>query len=116
MITEEGAAAQAAALYSPAAISASAPPRAVAGVRLGGTYSDPAHSGLSRKVTLVGTDKVIITGADEDGKAWKVKGTYSGKEIKVDFTPKGGPKDVVASYSIGSGLTFPDGNIWKKIG
>ena len=86
------------------------------GVRLAGKYSDPAHPGCTRKVTLLGTNKVLIEGADEDGKPWKVKGSYEGKTIVVDFTPKGGPKDVTATYSIGSGLTFPDGNVWKKIG
>merc|ERR1719502_2016487 len=53
LIDENGAAWQSKATFTPEYISKSAPPRAVAGVRLGGTYSDPAHSGLSRKVTLV---------------------------------------------------------------
>ena len=38
------------------------------GIRIGGTYSDPAHPGCTRKVTLIGTNKVLIEGADEDGK------------------------------------------------
>merc|ERR1719353_2754466 len=103
------------ALYTPSQISASAPPRAVAGVRLAGKYSDPAHPGCKRTVTTVGTNKVVIDGADEDGKKWTVRGTYEGKSITVDFTPKGGPKDVTATYALGKGLTFPDGNTWKKI-
>ena len=110
-----GAAVQDKALFSPSYISKSAPPRAVAGVRLGGTYSDPQHPGCKRKITLIGTNKVLIDGADEDGKPWKVRGTYEGKTITVDFTPKGGPAGVTATYSIAGGLTFPDGNTWKKI-
>ena len=51
----------------------------------------------------------------QDGKPWTVRGTYEGKSINVDFSPKGGPKDVTATYSIAGGLTFPDGNAWKKI-
>ena len=85
------------------------------GIRIGGTYSDPAHPGCTRKVTLIGTNKVLIEGADEDGKKFTVRGTYEGKEVTIDFTPKGGPADVTATYAIGSGLTFPDGNVWSKI-
>ena len=51
----------------------------------------------------------------QDGKKWTVRGTYEGKTVTIDFTPKGGPKDVTASYVLGKGLTFPDGNTWKKI-
>ena len=85
------------------------------GIRLAGKYSDPAHPGCTRKVTTIGTNKVLIEGADEDGKPWKVRGTYEGKEVTIDFTPKGGPKDVTATYTIAGGLTFPDGNKWKKL-
>ena len=45
---------------------------------------------------------------------WKVKGTVSGQSIVIDFSPKGGPKDVEAKYVIGKGLVFPDGNTWTK--
>lgn len=100
---------------SAAKYSAMTNPRAVAGVRLAGKYSDPAHPGCTRTVTTIGTEKVLITGADEDGKPWKVRGTYSGKTITVDFTPKGGPAGVTATYAIGKGLTFPDGNTWSKL-
>lgn len=115
LIDDAGSVAGPNALYTPAQISASAPPRAVAGVRIGGKYSDPAHPGCTRTVTLIGTNKVLIKGADEDGKPWTVRGSYEGKTVTIDFTPKGGPKDVTAQYSIAGGLTFPDGNTWKKI-
>ena len=85
------------------------------GDRIGGKYADPMHPGCKRKVTLIGTNKVLIEGADEDGKPWTVKGTYEGKAVTVDFTPKGGPKDVTATWSIAGGLLFPDGNAWKKL-
>tara|TARA_B110000046_G_C12617830_1_gene243524 strand:+ start:128 stop:415 length:288 start_codon:yes stop_codon:yes gene_type:complete len=68
--------------------------------------------GQKRKVILQGST-AIITGADEDGKPWKVKGVYSGKGMLIDFTAKGGPKDVLATWN-GIGLVFPDGNVWMK--
>ena len=65
LVDDAGAAVQPSAKFTPAQISASAPPRAVAGVRIAGKYSDPAHPGCKRKVTLIGTNKVLIEGADE---------------------------------------------------
>ena len=83
-----------------------------AGVRLGGTYVLP--SGSNAKVTLQGA-KAIVTGTDEvGGKPWKVKGQFSGKRMLLDFTPKGGPADVLVTWN-GIGLAFPDGTVWKKI-
>lgn len=83
-------------------------------LRIGGTYSDPAHSGAQRKIVQQG-GAVIITGADEDGVAWKVKGKVTGSTLLIDFTPKGGPADVEAKFATGVGITFPDGNVWKKV-
>jgi hypothetical protein len=82
-------------------------------IRAAGVWNDPAHPGCKRKIQLAGT-KAIITGADEDGKPWKVTGQLEGNSIIVDFTPKGGPKGVEAKYVIGKGLVFPDGNVWTK--
>ena len=80
-----------------------------AGVRFGGTYTDPQHPGCTRKVVLTGSN-VVITGADEPGgKEWKVKGKPYGRALLIDFTPKGGPPDVIARWT-GLGLEFPDGN------
>jgi hypothetical protein len=82
-------------------------------IRAAGTWNDPAHPGCTRKIALSGST-AIITGADEDGKKWKVKGELKGNSIIVDFTPKGGPAGVEAKYVLGKGLVFPDGNIWTK--
>jgi hypothetical protein len=82
-------------------------------IRIAGKWNDPAHPGCVRRVQLAGT-KAFINGADEDGKPWKVVGLISGNDVTIDFTPKGGPKDVTASYVIGKGLVFPDGNVWTK--
>merc|ERR1719313_387814 len=82
-------------------------------IRAAGTWYDPAHPGCTRKIQLSGK-KAFITGADEDGKKWKVTGEIKGDSLVIDFTPKGGPKDVEAKYVIGKGLVFPDGNVWSK--
>ena len=37
-----------------------------------------------------------------------------GKEMKVDFSPKGGPPDLIAKWT-GDGIIFPDGNKWPLI-
>ena len=89
-------------------------PRDLIGVRFQGTYSDPAHPGCTRKIVLQGS-KAIITGADEDGKPWKVAAVPQGDKILVDFSPKGGPADVVGQWLGTGGIKFPDGNVWAKL-
>ena len=76
-------------------------------------WNDPAHPGCTRKIVVQG-NTAFITGADEDGKPWKVKGKIEGNSIIVDFTPKGGPTGVEAKYIVGKGLAFPDGNVWTN--
>ena len=83
-------------------------------MRFGGTYNDPLHPGLPRKLVLAGSN-IIMTGKDEaGGKDWKVKGKPFGKAIVFDFSPKGGDKEVIARWN-GLGLAFEDGNVWKKL-
>jgi len=89
-------------------------PRRAGGVRLAGDFSDPNHPGCKRKITLSGTNKATIYGADEDGVPWKLKADVSGKSILIDFSPKGGPKDVEGRWN-GLGIVFPDGNVWTKL-
>merc|ERR1719440_2515987 len=110
---EWGSAVTSKALKSPFEQSQS-PGRRAADVRLAGKYTDPNHPGGYRKLTLVGTNKVIVNGADEDGVPFTVKGTYEGNTVTLDFSPKGGPKDAPATYSLAKGLTFADGNTWSK--
>ena len=81
--------------------------------RLAGTWKDPGHPGCVRKVQLAG-NKAFIKGADEDGKPWKAVGLISGNDVTIDFTAKGGPADVTATYVVGKGLVFPDGNVWTQ--
>merc|ERR1712106_462422 len=58
-----------------------------------GTFSDPAHSDLPRKISWVGNRDYQIDGADEDKKPWKV---------------------TVKALANGD-IFFPDGNVWKKL-
>merc|ERR1719163_2295431 len=78
-------------------------------------YTDPQHIDCPRTVKILDDDvrKVQITGKDsKNGKEWTVFATTAnGENMLVDFTPKGGPKDVEAKWT-GNGWTFPDGNRW----
>lgn len=47
---------------------------------------------------------------------WKVTGKVgrSNVDAVIDFSPKGGPKDLTAKFESG-GIVFPDGNKWTKV-
>lgn len=76
-----------------------------AGIRFGGTYSDPLHPDCPRKVVLAGK-KAIITGTDTaGGKEWKVKGEPYGKYLIIDFSSKGGPTEVRLHTGTGTSST-----------
>ena len=40
--------------------------------------------------------------------------TRGKEEATIDFSSKGGPKDLVGKWD-GSGIVFPDGNKWTKV-
>lgn len=85
-------------------------------VAIVGKYSDPFHPQGFREVTAEG-DKVTIRGTDDgDVKNMWVINAVSKKsgEILVDFSPKGGPKDLLGKYSNGR-IEWPDGNAWTKV-
>merc|ERR1711924_479522 len=50
--------------------------------------------------------------AGEPVKEWALAATFAkdGQSMKVDFSPKGGPKDVTGTWNGEDGITFPDGN------
>mmetsp|Transcript_41937 Transcript_41937/g.75567 ORF Transcript_41937/g.75567 Transcript_41937/m.75567 type:complete len:195 (+) Transcript_41937:50-634(+) len=103
-----------------------------------GDYDDPQHPGCLRQVKVVGAPLkgdgtrplyavVEVTGYDgkegektckerpSRGDLWKVTGKTKGKdEAFLDFSSKGGPKDLVGKWD-GSGIVFPDGNKWTKL-
>merc|ERR1719261_795692 len=67
-----------------------------------GDYSDPNHPGCPRNLKVEG-GRVIFTGADQTegatecgegttGPSFEITGTLVGNEIRMDFSPKGGPK------------------------
>lgn len=87
-----------------------------------GTFDDPNHPNCIRRIenigkiaTIEGTDgnpdcKPNGKGVDE----FQLLGAVEDGELIVDFSPKGGPKQVVAKWEGGDkpGIKFPDGNKW----
>ena len=93
----------------------------VSNVDFSGGYSDPNHPNCLRNVevagpaaTVSGTDGTPGCPADGSGKTWALTGKVEGNTILVDFTPKGGPKDLkgVWEESPNAGIRWPDGNLW----
>jgi hypothetical protein len=119
---------------SSARIKVPAPPDPV---DFSGIYRDPQHPSGYRIVRSVGQGVVAITlQNDPKSKVVKLEGTtkYNKKtgesKLSIDFSPKGGPTNLVAEYSpdrlllvnfCNSGevltkgsISFPDGNFWIK--
>jgi len=61
---------------------------------------------------ISGTDGTPGCPADGSGKEWNLVGKVQGDNILVDFTPKGGPKDLKGVFD-GTGIEWPDGNKWS---
>lgn len=102
-----------------------------------GYYDDPNHEGCLRQVKVVGAPQrangtpapfplVEVRGYDgpegasmcteppaNRNEIWTVKGELRGNKATLDFSSKGGPKDLVAMYEDGA-IVFPDGNKWTK--
>ena len=103
-----------------------------------GDYDDPNHPGCLRQVKVVGAPLrgdgtrspiplMEVVGWDGDAggscagtrptrdQLWKLQGkVVKDKEAVIDFSPKGGPNKLAATWD-GSGMVFPDGNKWTKI-
>jgi hypothetical protein len=103
-----------------------------------GDFDDPNHPGCLRQVKVVGAPLrgdgtrspiplVEVTGWDGRGdgnvctdrptreELWKVQGKMkNSNEAILDFSPKGGPSNLVGTWD-GSGIVFPDGNKWTKV-
>lgn len=79
-----------------------------------GDYADPNHPGMPRKISLGAKGALTIKGSDDGEAFWELAGTVSGPNVLIDFSPKGGPKDLVGKWD-GSGIIFPDGNKWSII-
>jgi hypothetical protein len=95
---------------------------AVSGPDFGGSYRDPIHPGCLRNIEVAGaaakisgTDGNPGCPADGSGRVWNLEGKIDGKSIFVDFSPKGGPKDLTGTWEAEApGIRFPDGNKWTK--
>jgi len=93
-----------------------------------GVWFDPKHPDGYRAIRIKGGKSGVMTLSDglskEEILDEKVEKTYNDIPVKlngddntltIDFSFKGGPKDVVGVLSEdGKKLTFPDGNTWVK--
>jgi hypothetical protein len=113
---------KAASIASISAAIAASPMVANAKPEFAGSYSDPKHENCLRVVEVKG-NVAMISGTDGSpacppdgaGKAWNLQGKINGDEIFIDFTPKGGPKDMTGLWEDDTpGIRFPDGNKWTK--
>jgi len=82
--------------------------------------TDPNHPGCARLVATEGTS-ALVSGADGnpgcptgEGRPWKLVGKIDGENIFVDFSPKGGPKNLQGKWETSqpAGIRWPDGNKW----
>jgi hypothetical protein len=92
-----------------------------------GSYSDPNHPGCARLVVLdgEGAGGAMVSGEDGDEGSedcanpvpWgPLDAVIDGDSIEIDFSPKGGPSDLTASYDLDrDGILFSDGNLWAKL-
>merc|ERR1711879_606130 len=80
---------------------------------IAGNYSDPNHPGGFRTIEMNGA-VASIQGVDGFGaQPWTLVGKVTGNSVRIDFSPKGGPKDLQGQFD-GSGIVFSDGNRWSK--
>jgi len=93
---------------------------------IGGFYLDPNHS---KRHSWAGTrmisdeegdkegDGLTLIGSDDGRNFWSLTGKYTSKAngaIVVDFSPKGGPKELKGTISDGA-IKWEDGNSWTKM-
>lgn len=77
-------------------------------------YTDPNHN-MTRKVTYLKDNNIKITGKDSvKGKRWSIYGKVNKNKANLDFSPKGGPRNLKATFRKKE-IKFSDGNTWKRI-
>ena len=88
-----------------------------------GVFNDPKHPNGYRILVSDAGNKGTMTLQDEpDGNVYIIPITYEANKktgqtsLTIDFSVKGGPKDVVATLNKDSSISFPDGNLWKMEG
>lgn len=88
-----------------------------------GKYSDPKHPNCRREIVYVDRTTVKVKGTDGNpgcppdgsGKPWELLGKINGDSILVDFSPKGGPKNLEGIFdgeTAPESIKWPDGNSW----
>jgi hypothetical protein len=97
-------------------------PMAANAVDFSGDYADPKHPNCKRQINVLGktayvsgTDGTPGCPADGSGKPWNLIGKVKVNNILVDFSPKGGPKDLEGKWEAEpvAGIRWPDGNLWS---
>jgi len=108
-------------------LSLGAPPPAHHGWRhkeaFSGWFFDPNHPCCTRSVAVTQAGAVTVESRDSPEAApWRLAGDAAmspdGRStlLVIDFSPKGGPKDLTATMNDASGdLSFPDGNVWTRL-
>lgn len=88
-----------------------------------GDYADPKHPNclrnvqvIGRKASVSGTDGTPGCPSDGSGRKWSLVGSVDSDKIFVDFSPKGGPKDLEGQWESEPvpGIRWPDGNLWSS--
>jgi len=110
-------------------LAAARPPATISSYQ--GVYKDPNHPrGYRVLIGELNKKGMMILQDEPDGMVYnipiqsKVDTTTGRVTLTIDFSVKSGPKDVDATLNIlesrandkATGLTFPDGNIWKRQG
>ena len=98
-----------------------------------GAYSDPKHPGCPRNIAMVldGDAEGVVEVSGKDGtpgctgdgptRPWRLSGKTQGDKILVDFSPKGGPRNLLGQWEAASpsspsdGIRWPDSNKWSKV-
>jgi len=84
-----------------------------------GVYSDPKHPKGYRVIISAGGKTSMQLQDDPAGKVFsipiKVKNDKkAGTILTIDFSPKGGPKNIAGTVEKKGKISFPDGNVWTK--
>lgn len=93
-----------------------------------GDYADPNHPNCRRQIRVSddanenkNKNGVVVSGTDGNpgcppdgsGEQWSLMGFTTESEIVVDFSPKGGPKNLEGT-KIPGGILWKDGNVWTN--
>jgi len=78
-------------------------------------YLDPLHDYAPRKLEVRDNGNIVIIGIDSvEGKLWKASGKMKDDNVILDFSCKGGPKNIRGKI-LKSGIQFEDGNMWNVL-